>query len=58
MASRVIYKCAVDGNLGWVKHGRRTLTAICPKIRVGGDSICGAHGNKKCKHKSREVKSE
>lgn len=49
-----IYKCAVDGNLGRVgKYG-----AICGKIKVCSGSLCGAHGNTKCKHKSKVNPSE
>lgn len=54
----VIYKCSVNGNLGSVRYGRRTLGAICGKIKVGEGSICGAHGNTKCEYKIKEVRNE
>lgn len=47
----ITYKCKVDGVLG--KVGK--YSAICGKIKCGDDSICGAHGNKKCEHKVRLV---
>ena len=51
--SQVIYKCKVNGVVG--RMGK--YTALCVKIKCGSDSICGAHGNKKCEHKERAVKS-
>lgn len=49
MKGNIIYKCAVNGDLGRVgKYG-----AICAKSNARGG--CGAHGNTKCIHK---IKSE
>lgn len=50
--AKLIYKCAVDGSLGMTAMYRgRKIGAICGNIKVGSDSICGAHGNFKCRHK-------
>ena len=51
MTSKKVYKCATDGVLERVGK----LTGICPYIACGSDSICNAHGNTKCDHKSIEV---
>lgn len=46
---KVIYKCAVNGNLGRIgRYG-----AICAKSNARGGY--GAHGNTKCKHKIRLI---
>ena len=49
------YKCAVDGIVvvyGY-KYHPRGISGVCPHIKCGSDSLCGAHGNKKCQHKSK-----
>lgn len=55
--SKTIYKCAVNGSLGMTAiHKGKRIGAICGKIKCGPDSICGAHGNTKCKHKIKQDK--
>ncbi len=49
------YKCAIDGVVVVYGYPRypKGISGICPLIKCGSDSLCGAHGNKKCKHKSK-----
>lgn len=50
---KVIYKCAVDGSVGYGYDARgKKLWAVCGKIKMNGR--CGAHGNFKCEHKRKE----
>lgn len=50
---KVIYKCAVEGSVGYGYDARgKKVWAICGKIKM--DGTCGAHGNFKCKHKHKK----
>lgn len=40
------YKCAVNG-----RFRRGNMIGLCPYMMIRDNSICGAHGNKKCEHK-------
>ena len=53
--AKIIFKCAVNGITGSMPMGRgRVAYAMCGSIKVGDKSICGAHGNYKCKHKVKQ----
>ena len=49
---KIIYKCAVDG----VAKMAGEMVGLCPHSKCGDETKCAAHGNKKCKYKSK-VKS-
>jgi len=50
---KLIYKCAVDGSVGYGYDARgKKLWAVCGKVKM--NSRCGAHGNFKCEHKRKE----
>ncbi len=51
---KVIFKCKVGGYLGHVGK----YAALCGKIKVGNDDICGAHGNTKCEHRVKVTQTE
>lgn len=48
-----IYKCAVNG-----RFRRGNIIGLCGWKALGCNDLCGAHGNKKCKHKSKVIKNE
>lgn len=53
--SKFKYGCAINGVVTVYVYPRypNGISGICPHMAVADNSKCLAHGNKKCKHKSK-----